>query len=144
MSKAEQRELADTLEMFANQIRDVDARRLDGALSGPVSGRHGLMSYSHDFLREWSQDFRDGILNGGSSARMCFAVSAALGGALRALLGIESKLVEGDFGSINHVWLELPDGTILDATADQFGGPPVYIGPLTDVYRRALSGDGNP
>lgn len=63
---------------------------------------------------------------------MCFAVCAPLAGLLR-LHGIEARVVEGfpsDGDFYNHVWLELPDGRVLDPTADQFADmPPVYLGP---------------
>lgn len=81
--------------------------------------------------------FRKGILNGRPSQMMCAIVSYALQGYL-AVLGIPTKIVEGRKG---HVWLEMEDGRIIDATADQFNGkflkfPKVYIGDLPDFHRR--------
>lgn len=31
-----------------------------------------------------------------------------------------------------HAWVVLPDGTIVDASADQFGGPPIVVIPPGD------------
>lgn len=39
-------------------------------------------------------------------------------------------VVQGTYGTNNHTFLVLEDGTIVDITADQYGGPPVYIGSL--------------
>ena len=89
------------------------------------------------------REFRDGILNcmryGGKSQGMCFAISTALGGWLSWTHNLTCTLVEADFGFSNHVWLQLPDGRIIDATADQFKRaklPAVYIGPLPSIYER--------
>ena len=93
-------------------------------------------------LRRVVQSFRDDILGGprsGNESRgMCFAVCAPLQGFL-CFCGIQSKLVQQQFQYTNHVWLELPDGSIIDPTADQFLRlrlPPVYIGPLPRAYKR--------
>lgn len=66
---------------------------------------------------------------------MCFAVCAPLQAWLEAG-GVESNLITADFPQMNHVWLELSDGRILDPTADQFGLEPVYLGALPAVYAR--------
>jgi hypothetical protein len=39
------------------------------------------------------------------------------------------KVVQGKYGKQNHTFL-LVDETVIDITADQFGGPKVYMGPL--------------
>ena len=90
----------------------------------------------HDLV--WfATEFRKGILDGTSSSMMCFAVVAPLAGLLR-VHGIDTRVIEGDVGGdfdCNHVWLELPDGRVLDPTADQFNEgradpfPSVYLGP---------------
>jgi hypothetical protein len=41
----------------------------------------------------------------------------------------KGKIVQGSYGSQNHTFL-LIDKTIIDITADQYGGPSVYVGPL--------------
>ena len=64
---------------------------------------------------------------------MCLAVCAPLQGFL-SLAGIDTTIVEAHFAETNHVWLQLPDGRILDPTADQFGLDVVYIGPLPLSY----------
>jgi hypothetical protein len=64
---------------------------------------------------------------------MCFAVSSALAGYLE-FCGYTCKLTEGQVGEWNHCWLTFPDSTILDATADQFGLPSVYIGTKPENY----------
>lgn len=90
-------------------------------------------------LIEITRDFRDGILNGRPSDLMCYAVSAPLQGFLSAVYGVETILEEVDLGECNHVWLRLPDGHILDATADQFPGmPPVYLGDVPAAYQERM------
>ena len=39
------------------------------------------------------------------------------------------EVVRGKYGEHDHTFL-LVDGTVIDITADQFGGPKIYIGPL--------------
>lgn len=93
-------------------------------------------------LEEICTEFREGILNGGTSLDMCFAVCAPLQSYLE-MCGYQTELVMGYVGSGNHYWLRLPDGTIIDPTADQFNYllkkrnkmPPVYIGDKPDWYR---------
>lgn len=86
-------------------------------------------------LQAIARDFRAGLLRGQASALMCFAVSAPLQGLLSAVYGVETELVELDFPDCNHVVLRLSDGRILDATADQFGLAPVYLGDVPPLYR---------
>lgn len=70
---------------------------------------------------------------------MCFAVCGPLHGLL-ALYGVEATIEDGEFGDWNHFWLRLPDGRVLDPTADQFNDqlehplPPVYLGPAAMVH----------
>jgi hypothetical protein len=56
-----------------------------------------------------------------------------------SMLGIQTEIVEADFGRVNHVWLQLPSGEIIDPTADQFSGegcrfPEVYIGKVPEIF----------
>ena len=95
-------------------------------------------------LRRIAEDFRDGILCEGSSRRMCFMITAPLQGYL-SYLGCETELIEGEIDRPDHVaqhfWLRLPDGRILDPTADQFTKPDgsampcVYVGERPAWYR---------
>lgn len=84
-------------------------------------------------LKRIAAQFRDGILEGKSSAAMCFAICAPLQSFL-SCGGFETELIEADFEDTNHFWLRLPDGRILDPTADQFGLSPVYLGRLPTTY----------
>jgi hypothetical protein len=88
-----------------------------------------------------AREMRSGLLENTKPAGMCFVVSAALGGYL-SMLGLDCRLIKRDFGFTNHVWLELPDGRVLDPTADQFNKrlrnkfPKIYLGELPKIYRR--------
>lgn len=89
-------------------------------------------------------DFRDGILDGGSSAWKCAMVCWPLAGYLSALHSFKTETVETDLGHMNHIWLRLPDGRALDPTADQFNRlfpdmnlPPVYLGPPLSIHGAA-------
>ena len=90
-------------------------------------------------LIRFATEFRAGILDGDPSDMMCFAVCAPLASMLR-LSGVETELVESDLGEVNHYWLRLADGRVLDPTADQFNWcnteqlPPVYLGPPTKLH----------
>ena len=73
---------------------------------------------------------------------MCFVVCAPLSAYLQ-FLEVDHELVEGTFRNCHHFWLELPDQTVIDPTADQFElgyktkMPKVYIGPRRDWYEPA-------
>ena len=88
-----------------------------------------------DDLLFFVEEFRDGLLGERSSDMMCGAVSMPLQ-ALLYLYGVKTELMQGlyESGDRNHLWLECEDGTVIDPTADQFGGPKVYIGPVTGIY----------
>lgn len=47
---------------------------------------------------------------------------------LKKILGM-GKLIQGKYGSEPHTYLSIGED-IIDITADQYGGPKVYIGPL--------------
>lgn len=92
-------------------------------------------------LIQIASDFREGILDGRSSERMCAAVSWPIGAYLESICGIETEAIEGDLGHMNHVWLRLSDGRVLDATADQFNRlfpdlnlPSVYLGAPLSIH----------
>lgn len=91
--------------------------------------------------------FRKGILGRRKSLKMCYAICWPLQGYLR-IINFETVLTEGKIKLadhnkgivINHFWLTLKDGRILDPTADQFNGwgnpdmPPVYLGDKPEYY----------
>lgn len=95
-------------------------------------------------LHRIALDFRRGILGDNPSAWMCFAVCAPLQGFL-SMLGYQTELIngcllDGDGDELCHYWLKLPDGRIIDPTADQFSTPErpmpeVYIGKLPEWYQ---------
>jgi hypothetical protein len=83
---------------------------------------------------------RKRILGRKPSRDQCFVVCSSLQGTLLAL-GYDPTLVVGEInGEHDHIWLRLPDGRILDPTADQFKTPTgepmpaVYLGPLPTWY----------
>lgn len=43
------------------------------------------------------------------------------------------QIVQGIYGGHEHTFL-LVDGTVIDITSDQFGGPKVYVGPLQSPW----------
>ncbi|MDO8590198.1 MAG: hypothetical protein Q7R69_02905 [bacterium] len=48
---------------------------------------------------------------------------------LRHRLGL-GAIIQGRYGEENHTFFQMDDGTIVDITADQYGGPKTYIGKL--------------
>lgn len=77
-------------------------------------------------LRRIARQFVAGIMEGSNSKDMCFVVCNPLTAYLN-FLGIECELTEGeifnDQGKWHHYWVTLPDGRVIDPTADQFIKP---------------------
>jgi hypothetical protein len=95
-------------------------------------------------LLEFAFSFREGALDGRSSASMCAAVCWPLAALLRHE-GVQCETFESDLSEelglpfANHVWIKLADGRVLDPTADQFNRwgysfPTVYLGEPTNVH----------
>jgi hypothetical protein len=53
---------------------------------------------------------------------------------LKFVLGF-GEIVKGSYSGIGHTFLLIQDNNIIDVTADQFGGPKVYVGQLKDPWR---------
>lgn len=97
-------------------------------------------------LIECASDFRDGILAGDRSDMKCAMVCWPLAGLLQSL-GVKcdtftTDAIKTKYGSVNHVWIGLQDGRVLDPTADQFNDlglamPKVYLGPKVRKLHRA-------
>jgi len=94
-------------------------------------------------LKRIARQFRKGLLGSRPSDLTCAMVCIPLQGYLSAC-GLNTELMEsyplrGDIA--NHVWLRLPDGRVLDPTADQFGPqyPPVYIGDPLEFHGDAYA-----
>lgn len=101
---------------------------------------HGL---TNEQIKVIAIEFRKGMLGRKSSKGQCAKVSWALQGYL-SFLGLKTKVCQGDVGAWNHLWLELPNGTVIDATADQFNNskrkhPPVYIGKPLKIHKQEES-----
>lgn len=86
-------------------------------------------------LVRFCERFRRGILGGRSSAGMCDAICWPLVSLLK-MNGIPVELVCGSVGICEHYWMVLPDGRIIDPTADQFDDsmPAVYLGARPKNY----------
>lgn len=92
-----------------------------------------------------AKSFRHGLLGRKESDFMCYAVSEPLRRLLKFDYGFETRLVAGEvtvqskpgrFMTLEHFWLELPDGRILDPTHDQFGyEEKVYLGDLPKNFK---------
>jgi hypothetical protein len=88
-------------------------------------------------LLKFVASFRSGICGRQGSEFMCYAVCAPLVTLLN-MNGVEATLRDGtvkfEIGEINHYWIELADGRVVDPTADQFNRilfdkmPKVYLG----------------
>ncbi len=79
-------------------------------------------------LKQVCSGFRRGLIKKREGDMMCAIVCYPLSGYL-SILGERTEIVEVSLRYSNHVFLRLSDGRVLDPTADQFGGPKVYIGP---------------
>ena len=78
-------------------------------------------------LKNLCASFRKGLIKNREGDMMCGVVSYALQSYL-SFLGQPCEIEEVDLKRCNHVFLRLPDGRVLDGTADQFGGPKIYLG----------------
>jgi hypothetical protein len=88
-------------------------------------------------LKTISTLFSKGILAGRESKNFCYMVSAALCGYLK-FCGYNCHLQKGDIKIsknvvLEHYWIKMNDGNIVDATADQYNNatrkmPRVYVG----------------
>jgi hypothetical protein len=56
---------------------------------------------------------------------------------VRHRLGGAGEIVNGAYSGANHTFLALGTLAIADITADQFGGPAVYVGSLTSPWSSA-------
>lgn len=94
-------------------------------------------------LIRFAKSFRTGIIGRKAGDYACFMVCAPLAPLLRHS-GVKAEMRDGwialDVGSINHYWIELADGRVLDPTAEQFNKrlgldlPRVYLGPPTQIH----------
>lgn len=82
-------------------------------------------------LLGYSRRFRDAVLGRAPSERMCYVVSGPLCAAIVAL-GFGARLVKTKVARMEHIFIRLDDGRVLDATADQFAHfadvGPIYLG----------------
>lgn len=88
-----------------------------------------------DKLIEYVKAFRDG-LGIKKSSGWCFMTCSPLA-TLLSCEGVFCKMVHANYGIMEHYWLELQDGRVLDPTCDQFGFglPKVYLGkPLPGIH----------
>lgn len=98
-------------------------------------------------ILKYARAFRDAVLQGNSSDRMCVALSAPLHAAFQAQ-GIQCELVVSDLGECEHIFLKLPDRQVLDPTADQFNWcsqqklPGVYLGEPKLIHQDAVAWPG--
>lgn len=93
-----------------------------------------------DDLKQFCREFRHELLQGGSSRGACAMVCVPLAGLLEFMGITKCEVIESDLSQfengwmMNHVWLQLPDGRVLDPTADQFNGPGMGHDGLPDIY----------
>lgn len=74
-----------------------------------------------------SSGFRRGLIGPEDGTMRCAMVSYSLAGYL-SFVGVACETEEVLLEKCNHVFIRLKDGRVLDGTADQFGGPKVYLG----------------
>lgn len=122
----------------------------EGLASGPQAGsRQPEFLHLGDSLGilRYATEFREAVLLGSSSARMCVALAAPLAAAF-GVLGLRAQLHESDLGHCNHVFIRLEDGRVLDPTADQFNDnsaealPGVYLGHEARIHQAARAWGG--
>ena len=55
---------------------------------------------------------------------------------LKQVLGY-GEVVQGKYQENGHTFLLIPGDIVVDITADQFGGPAIYVGSLREPWRKA-------
>ena len=116
--------------------------------SAEAPGFLEAISVSDTRLKSIVAAFRRGILGRGSSHDMCAAVCMPLQSYLSSVEGIDTRLTSVEFQDgglvFEHCFLTLPDGRILDPTADQFNTelvkfPQVFLGKLPHLYQQWMA-----
>lgn len=92
---------------------------------------------------KFAKSFRHGMIGRKAGDYACFMICAPLAPLLRHH-GVKAEVRDGwiqlDIGSMNHFWISLPDGRVLDPTAEQFNKhlglslPRVYLGEPTKIH----------
>ena len=104
---------------------DFEAGRVDARLLADLYRGYAPVPDPETFVSEAVQMF----------PALCCGLASVY---LQFLLGA-GAIVRGRFGRSNHTVLEIPEqGLIIDITADQFGGPAVYVGPWREPWARPL------
>lgn len=84
-----------------------------------------------------AKGFTKGLLGKKSTVDMCYVVCSPLVGYL-SMLGVDCRLTDGHIehceSELHHFWITLPDGRIIDPTADQFGLLNVWVRKLPQNY----------
>lgn len=100
-------------------------------------------------LKSLCREFRKGMIDRMSSKGKCAMISWALQGFLSFAFKLNTTVYEGDVGRWNHLWLVMPDGRVIDCTADQFNKkgkrakyPQIYIGKPLDIHKGGKPWDG--
>lgn len=84
---------------------------------------------------EFNKDISFGVF-----PRRCCGDTSCLLGHFLLKNGIQTRYVCGNYYGDDceygqsHAWLELPNGTIIDITADQFKNKPIFLNNSRDVY----------
>ena len=89
------------------------------------------MNKQTDKILQIVKGFREGVMGDLSSNSRCFMVCYSLVGYLN-FSGYQCNLIQGCIGDWEHFWIKLPDGSIIDPTADQFNCPDGS--PMPQIY----------
>lgn len=102
------------------------------------------MALTDKQLRAMCLEFRKGLLAKMSSQGKCAMVSWALQGFLSFAVKLKTEVHESQVEKWNHLYLVMPDGRVIDCTADQFNEyhaikrkrkfPQVYIGKPLSIH----------
>ena len=108
------------IEEIADEVRvEFELRRVDLDLLSLLYREFAVVTDMYNFLKAAQKQFP-------------IANSGLAGVYLQSILG--GELVGGYYKQIPHTFLFLDEKLVVDITADQFGGPRVYVGPLTYPY----------
>lgn len=100
-----------------------------------------MADWTDSQLKTMCREFRKGMIGRMSSEGRCAMISWALQGFLSFAIRLDTQVYESEVGDWNHLYLVLPDGRVIDCTADQFNKrmkkryPQVYLGKPLEIHK---------
>lgn len=121
-----------------HEVRTIAERTREDFESGRIQVDH-LLKLGGTYLPDQADKWERSVSRVSAALEIFPALCCELATTvLRHRVGF-GNIVQGRYDINSHAYLDLdhsdlPDHTIGDITADQFGGPSIYVGPLRDPW----------